>query len=71
MIVELLDPGDRVVVVLRRRAKGKGSGVMVTDQVIHVYTVRSDKIVRFEGFSDRAEALEAVGLSERDAHADS
>ena len=43
---------------------GKGSGVVVTDQVIHVYTVRSDKIVRFEGFSEKAEALKAVGLEE-------
>jgi ketosteroid isomerase-like protein len=61
---ELLDRGDRVLVVVRRRGTGKGSGVVVTDQVIHVYTVRSDKIVRFEGFSEKAEALKAVGLEE-------
>ena len=61
---EVLDKGDRVVVVIRRRGKGKGSGVEVSDQVIHVYTVRSEKIVRFEGFSDKDEALAAAGLSE-------
>jgi ketosteroid isomerase-like protein len=61
---ELLDGGDRVVVVIRRRGKGKGSGVEVSDQVIHVYTVRSKKIVRFEGFSDKDEALAVAGLSE-------
>jgi uncharacterized protein len=61
---ELFDEGDRVVLVIRRRAKGKGSGVEVSDQVIHVYTVRSEKIVRFEGFSDKKEAFAAAGLSE-------
>jgi hypothetical protein len=28
-------------------------------------------IVRLQGFASKAEALEAVGLSEQDAHADS
>jgi len=56
--------GDCVMVVLRRRGRGKTSGIEVTDQVIHVYTVRGDKIVRFQGYSDKAEALEAAGLSE-------
>ena len=61
---ELLDRGDRVVVVIRRRGKGKGSGVEVSDQVIHVYTVRSEKIVRFDGFTDRDAALTAASLTE-------
>jgi uncharacterized protein len=61
---ELLDRGDRVVAVIRRRGKGKGSGAVVSDQVIHVYTVRSKKIVRFEGFTDKDEALTAAGLAE-------
>ena len=29
------------------------------------------KIVRYDGYYERREALEAVGLSEQDAHADS
>ena len=61
---ELLDCGNRVVVVVHRRGKGQGSGAEVDDQVTHVFTVSGDKIVRFEAFSDKAEALEAVGLSE-------
>jgi ketosteroid isomerase-like protein len=36
-----------------------------------VYTLRDAKIIRCEMFQDRAEALEAVGLSELDVHADS
>jgi uncharacterized protein len=61
---ELFDEDDRVVVVIRRRGRGRGSGVEVSDQVIHVYTVRGEKIVRFEGFTDKDEALAAAGLSE-------
>src|SRR5271165_4284580 len=60
---ELLDFGDRILVVVRRHGKGKASGVEVTDQVTYVYTVRSDKIVRFEAFSEKADALNAVGLT--------
>jgi hypothetical protein len=36
-----------------------------------VYTVRQRKVLRQEFFWDYAEALEAVDLSEQDAHADS
>jgi ketosteroid isomerase-like protein len=36
-----------------------------------VYTVRQGKIAAFEFFWDHAEALEAAGLSQQDAHADS
>ena len=36
-----------------------------------VYTVRKGRIFAMEFFWDHAEALEAVGLSEQDAHADS
>src|SRR5690349_16274518 len=50
---EVLDCGDRILVVSRRHGKGKASGAEVTDQVIHVYTVHRDKIVRFEAFSDK------------------
>ena len=40
-------------------------------EVTGVYTVRKGRIVCQEFFWDHAEALEAVGLSEQDAHADS
>ena len=53
-----------IVMVARRSARGYGSGVNVSDRVIHVFTLSIDKIVRFEGFSDRSQALEAVGLRE-------
>jgi hypothetical protein len=61
---EVLDPGNCVVVMIRRRGKGARSGAEVNDRVTYVYTVSGDKIVRFEAFADKAEALEAVGLRE-------
>jgi hypothetical protein len=36
-----------------------------------LYTVENGQITRLRMFQERAEALEAVGLSEQDAHADS
>ena len=35
------------------------------------FTIRDGKVVRGEEYFDRDEALEAAGLSEQDAHADS
>ena len=35
-----------------------------------VWTIRDGKVVRMRVFADRAQALEAAGLSEQDAHAD-
>ena len=37
----------------------------------HVWTLRDGAVVRFQWFYQRDEALEALGLSEQDAHADS
>jgi ketosteroid isomerase-like protein len=60
---------DRVVV--RFVWHGRGHGPASNMEVTCVYTVRKGRIVAFEFFWDLAEALEAVGLSEKDAHADS
>ena len=61
-VEEVLDPGNCVVVMVRRRGKGARSGAEVNDRVTYVYTVSGDRIVRFEAFTDKAEALEAAGL---------
>jgi ketosteroid isomerase-like protein len=70
--IEFIDAGDRVVVVLRLHGKGKGSGAEVEQSVAGIWTVRNGRVVRVEiGYTDPREALEAVGLSEQDAQADS
>ena len=62
--VELLDAGDRIVAHMRREVRGKASGASVAWSYWQVGTFRDGKLVRIEWFADRAEALEAVGLSE-------
>jgi ketosteroid isomerase-like protein len=63
---EFIDAGDRVVVIYRLVGKGKGSGVEVVGPPnAAVLTIRDGLVIRSEiGYTDRREALEAVGLSE-------
>ena len=62
---EFVDAGDRVVAIGRWVGKGKGSGVDVNQPIADVFTLHGGRVVRCEvGYSDRAEALEAMGLSE-------
>jgi ketosteroid isomerase-like protein len=61
---EFVDRGDRVVVTVQMRARGRGSGVEVDARFYDVYTLRDGKIVRMDQFAARSEALEAVGRSD-------
>ena len=71
-IEEFVEVGDSVVVLTIERARGRRSGAEITSrQHPIVYTLRAGKIIRIDLHASRAEALEAVGLSEQDAHADS
>jgi ketosteroid isomerase-like protein len=58
---EFEDRGDRVVVTVRLEARGRASGVEVGARFYDVYTLRDGKIVRMDQFTERSEALEAVG----------
>jgi ketosteroid isomerase-like protein len=63
--MEFIDAGERVVVVGRMRARGKGSGVEVDRSLASIWTVRGGRVVRWElGYDDRRAALEAAGLHE-------
>jgi ketosteroid isomerase-like protein len=59
-----VDAGDQVVVTTRMRGRGRGSGIEVEARLYEVYTLRGGLIIRMDEFAERAEALEAVGLSE-------
>jgi ketosteroid isomerase-like protein len=61
---EYIDAGDQVVVVARLVGQGKSSGVAVERTWSYVWTVRDGKALRMDGYAERAQALEAVGLSE-------
>jgi len=60
---EFVDMGDRVLVAVRLRGRGRGSGVEIDARFYDIYTLRDGKIVRMDQFTERSEALEAVGQS--------
>ena len=61
---ELLDAGDRVVVLHREYQRGKGSGVEIVIDTASIVDLRDGRIVRMQGYLNPAEALAAAGLSE-------
>ena len=67
----IIDAGDQVVIIGEWRGRGKASGVLTEWRYGAVYTLRDGKVTEIMSYNDPAEALEAVGLSEQDAHADS
>ena len=69
--IRLIDHGDQVVATVDTHAYGKHSGVEVNERGAHVLTLRDGRIVAWHVYMDPTQALEAVGLSEQDAHADS
>jgi uncharacterized protein len=57
---EILDRGDRVLVVATVKARGVGSGIEIEDTAFHLWTVRDKLAVRFEVFVNGAQALAAL-----------
>jgi ketosteroid isomerase-like protein len=60
--VELIDLGDRVVLLAELPGRGQSSGVPFTGQIATVSVLREGRAVRVEVFLDHGQALEAVGL---------
>jgi ketosteroid isomerase-like protein len=63
-VERVIDLGDRVLVLERHTARGKRSGASISQQVGTLFTLRDGLIVRWEYYWERAEALEAAGISE-------
>ena len=63
--------GDHVFVVIALVGTGKNSGRRMDARFFDIFTLRGGLIARIEEYLARNDALEAVGLSEQDAHADS
>ena len=61
---DLTDAGDRVLVSLTLRGRGRQSGAATTWDLWHVWTVRDGRFIRGQAFTSKSEALEAAGLSE-------
>jgi ketosteroid isomerase-like protein len=66
---EFIEAGDLVVVPWAMHGRGR-DGIEVVGRATFVLTIRNGLIERNTMYQERQEALEAVGLSEQDAHAD-
>ena len=61
---EIIDAGHAVAVHLHQWGRGKDTGAQVESRTWQVFTFRGDKVVHCRGYATKAEALEAVGMSE-------
>jgi ketosteroid isomerase-like protein len=57
--LEVLEEGDRILVVARVQARGRESGVEIDQTAFHLWTVADGRAVRFQAYVDRDEALSA------------
>ena len=62
--VELIDLGERFVILAEAPMRAQASGVPLTEAWALVGTVRDGRVISYQEYFDHAEALEAVGLSE-------
>jgi ketosteroid isomerase-like protein len=67
-IETVLEANDRVVVIVRSVAAGGRSGAPAAMRWGQVYRFRHGQISAVDNYYVASEALEAVGLSEQDAH---
>jgi ketosteroid isomerase-like protein len=58
------DAGNKVVCLVRQHGRSKAAGMPVDMSFAQVWTVRDGRQARMDMYSDRAEALEAAGLTE-------
>lgn len=63
-IENLIDAGDRVVILQREFQRGRSSGVELEIEAAVIVDLRDGLIVRVQGYMDRDAALEAAGVSE-------
>jgi len=70
-VEEVTGSGQDVVVGVRGTGVGRVSGVPVDERMFHAWTIENAKALELRIYSDRGEALEAAGLSEQGARANS
>ena len=63
-VIELIDAGDDVIVVMKIGGRAKLSGVETELTFAAIYTLRDGKIARGREYWTREQALEAAGLRE-------
>jgi ketosteroid isomerase-like protein len=63
-VERLIESDDRVLVLARVRARGKGSGAPIDRFIAYLNTLRNGKLLRTQVLLDRDKALEAAGVRE-------
>lgn len=58
--LEFVEVGDKMIVVLRQRARGRGSGVELDSEVAHVWTMGTGTPAGLRIYRDKEQALEAL-----------
>jgi ketosteroid isomerase-like protein len=61
---KFIEVDDRVLVLYRRRARMRGTDSTIEQEGATLWTLRDGKLVHGVDFGDRAQALDAAGLSE-------
>ena len=64
MPFELIDLGERFVVMATVPMRAQTSGVSLTEEFAYVATVKDGMLVRIQEFYDHSAALKAAGLEE-------
>jgi ketosteroid isomerase-like protein len=57
-------PGGELLVFIRVRGRGRGSGMEIDNAIAWIVALRDGKVVRIVAYEERADALEAAGLSD-------
>jgi ketosteroid isomerase-like protein len=60
---ELIDLGDRLVLVADMPMRAQASGVALAQTYASVWTLKGGRVIRVDDYLNHSEALEAVGLS--------
>jgi uncharacterized protein len=60
---ELREAGDLVLADVLERARGRASGIEVTQRFVHVWTMRDRRACRMRAYLDKREAMRAAGIA--------
>lgn len=60
--LELIDMGDRLVMLCDAPVRARASGVALTGKLASVITLSKGRVIHQQDYTDHGEALEAVGL---------